>query len=823
MLTRNEAHQEYKRLAAEALKEGGDAPKQLARALALGDLFYLLVFVFGRKDLDRDWLYMRCREVQANPDGYLDIWAREHYKALDVKTPVWTTRGWKAHGDLRFGDKVFSSDGRIVRVIANTGGMEGADCYDVGGVVAAGDHLWPVQVKHRARVVGGRDVWYETVLTSTREMGAARLPNAMPLQGSAEVTQPVPPYVLGVWLGDGHSACGRVTNEDDEIWGLLRWESKVGSVPITRNLPGLMPLLRGLSVLNNKHIPDSYLQAGPKDRLALLQGLMDTDGHVNTRGTATFCNTNEKLIDGVAFLARSLGMRARKRRYEVNGHAGYWQVSFQAYHGQYCPFRLTRKKARCKAGFANMRRVTPRPVDTRTVNCIQVEGGSYLAGESLMPTHNSTIITYALTIQDILNNPELTVGIFSHTRPIAKGFLRQIKREFESNYTLQALFPDILFQNPSKESPKWSEDDGIVVKRKSNPKEATVEAWGLVDGQPTSKHFRLRVYDDIVTKESVSNPDMILKVTQAWELSLNLGAEGGKVRGAGTFYHFNDTYRTIIERGALTPRIYPVTKEGTLEGTPVLLSRESMVKKRKDMGPYTFGTQMLLNPKGDNVQGFEENWLKFWPANHYANLNKIILVDPANEKKKGSDYTCMMVIGLGEDENFYVIDIIRDRLSLTERANQLFKLHRDFRPYFVGYEKYGKDSDIDHFKDRMNRENYRFMIRELGGNLGKNDRIRTLVPLFEAGRIFLPDFCIHQNYEGVQEDLTKVFVNEEYKAFPVSAHDDMLDCLRRITDEDVPKLWPEPEHIDLPPYMVGSVGNRGIPRQITDYDVFEGG
>src|SRR5882762_6380284 len=147
--------------------------------------------------------------------------------------------------------------------------------------------------------------------------------------------------------------------------------------------------------------------------------------------------------------------------------------------------------------------------------------------------YKSTIITFALTIQDILNDPELTVGIFSHTRPIAKGFLRQIKREFEGNERLKSLFPDVLYANPERDAPKWSEDDGIYVKRKSNPKEATIEAWGLVDGQPTSKHFKRMLYDDVVTRESVTSPEMINKTTEAWELSLNLGAKGGKARYAG--------------------------------------------------------------------------------------------------------------------------------------------------------------------------------------------------------------------------------------------------------------------------------------------------
>ena len=47
------------------------------------------------------------------------------------------------------------------------------------------------------------------------------------------------------------------------------------------------------------------------------------------------------------------------------------------------------------------------------------------------------------------------------------------------------------------------------------------EAWGLVDGQPTSVHFMVRVYDDIITRESVTTPEQINKVTSAWELKIS--------------------------------------------------------------------------------------------------------------------------------------------------------------------------------------------------------------------------------------------------------------------------------------------------------------
>lgn len=393
--------------------------------------------------------------------------------------------------------------------------------------------------------------------------------------------------------------------------------------------------------------------------------------------------------------------------------------------------------------------------------------------------YKSTIITYALTIQDILNDPNITIGIFSYNRPTAKAFLRQIKREFEMNTLLKDLFPEILWSNPQSEAPKWSEDEGIVVKRKINPKESTVEAWGLVDGQPTGRHFKLMVYDDVVTLDSVSTPEMCQKTTRSWEMSINLGSEGGKKRYIGTRYSYNDTYGEMMRREVVKPRIYAVYDS---ENKPVLLTKERIEEKRKELGPYVFSSQMLQNPVADEAQNFSTDWIQTWAAQNTDNLRIYILVDPASKKKKNSDFTAMFVVGLGYDKNYYIIDMIRDRLNLTERTQVLFGLHKMYRPIATGYEEYGMQSDIEHLQYVMEQENYRFPIFPVGGNIAKEDRIRSLVPIFEQKRVFLPQMCIRQRYDGKTLDLTKVFIEEEYKTFPVGQHDDMLDALSRIID-----------------------------------------
>lgn len=406
----------------------------------------------------------------------------------------------------------------------------------------------------------------------------------------------------------------------------------------------------------------------------------------------------------------------------------------------------------------------------------------------------SSTITFGLTISDILNDPETTFGIFSHTRPIAKAFLRQIMRELESNKLLHACFPDILWGDDVRQAPKWSEDDGIIVKRKSNPNEATIEAWGLVDGQPVSKHFRKLVYDDIVVQASVSNPEQIDKTNKRLEESYNLGqTEGGTRRFAGTRWDYNDSYSMVMGRGTAIPRVYPCTDDGTEDGTPVVWTEQQMRDKRRDFGPYTFAAQCLMNPRADSTQGFRREWLRNYKSISVVGMNWYLLVDAASSKKRGSDYTSMWAVGLNTDLNYYCVPLVRDRLNLKERGDKLFKAHRDYKPKQVRYEKYGMMSDIEHYQSRMEQENYRFTITEVGGQTSKPDRIKRLVPLFEQGRIWLPVSHNVTDWQRVTVDLVHSFVEEEYMAFPVGLHDDMLDALARICEPDLTLIWPKEE------------------------------
>lgn len=363
--------------------------------------------------------------------------------------------------------------------------------------------------------------------------------------------------------------------------------------------------------------------------------------------------------------------------------------------------------------------------------------------------YKSTIITFAKTIQDVLashgddplTDREYTFGIFSHTRPSAKGFLRQIKQELETNDDLKALFPDVLYVNPKGESPKWSEDEGLIVKRKGNPKESTIEAHGLVDGQPTGKHYFVRVYDDVVTLESVRTREMINKTTEAWEMSLNLGADGGLERYIGTFYADGDTYHDIIDRDILTVRKKPGTTDGTLAGDPVYWSDETLAYKKRAMGPQTFSTQILLDPIPSDASFFtRDSFHRFDLGTEPENLNHYGGSDYA-VTDGGGDYTEHGVVGLSHDDKLYFVDWWSGQTKSDVWIEEQLDLVRQYKPLKWVGETGPIKSAVEPFLTKRMRERRTFvsLVWLSHAKNNKEANARSFQALVEAGRVYIPN------------------------------------------------------------------------------------
>jgi intein/homing endonuclease len=241
----------------------------------------------------------------------------QNAKALKFDTPIPTPSGWTTIGELKPGDKVFSDTGNICKVIAVSPLWKNRKVYKVSNdsgdfVYADAEHEWLVRLDRK----------HPSFLLKTTEYLANRTSPRNPLlrqNGALKLANkelPIDPYVLGVWLGDGRNQSSAMCSKDQEIINeIIRIEGEI-NVYENRNgtinfRPGphyrhgakvektLQYRLRKLNLLHNKHIPISYLRSSIKQRLELLQGLIDTDGYVSKQGQIEFCSINKKLAEDV--------------------------------------------------------------------------------------------------------------------------------------------------------------------------------------------------------------------------------------------------------------------------------------------------------------------------------------------------------------------------------------------------------------------------------------------------------------------------------------------------------------------------------------------
>lgn len=427
--------------------------------------------------------------------------------------------------------------------------------------------------------------------------------------------------------------------------------------------------------------------------------------------------------------------------------------------------------------------------------------------------YKSTLITYGMTMQEILKNPEITICIYSYNVSTAKKMLTQIKNDLQANSTLLTCFPDILFTNTNVKT--WFEDDdvkhlrphkmewsdeGFNVKRKTNPKEHTLECSGLVSGQKTGGHYQLLVYDDTVTPESVFTKNQIRKTTEQFKMSINTGSTANmKIRMIGTRYALGDTYEEILKEGIVKLRQYPCVDEN---GESVLYHPHVLEAKLSRMHGAVAATQMYCNPQANNVFQFLREWIpERVPRNKIIldDYNWYIICDPAYKVSEDADYTVFWVVGATYDNRYLIADLIRDKMSLETKQQRLFKLVNKYTnkrttPTVI-YERISMQSDIQHYQTKMRENKFYFTILEAsgkpklrygvtgGGNLKYKDiRIQALQPLLREGKIQFVEDCWHENWKGVNEDMLDTWFSEEYDYYPNSKNDDGLDSLSRLAD-----------------------------------------
>jgi replicative DNA helicase len=404
-------------------------------------------FLLGNEDYD--WLVEGLFE---HKDRLLLTGGEGKGKALDVNTPIPTPKGWVTMLDLTAGDEVFSPTGKPVRVLASTEVMLGRPCYrvafsDGSEIIADEQHQWltetnkaredRVYYSKRSSVIapkGNDQSWkrkyYPKIVTTLeiKDTLKARKGHCLnhsiatcePLQYSQQ-DLPIDPYVFGAWLGDGHSAGARFTCNDPEIVeeilktgqpcvrkesGKYLWSLSDG-VNSTNKPESFAHKIRVLGLVNNKHIPNMYQYSSVAQRLALLQGLMDTDGTVSKGGSkggrgfgaspCEFSVCNERLAKDVYELLLGLGIKVTISSSAAKLYGKTVGIRYRLKFQTDIPvFRLPRKLehiSSLRTTRSKLRYITSvERIDSVPVKCIEVEGGMYLAGRQCIPTHNSTAL-----------------------------------------------------------------------------------------------------------------------------------------------------------------------------------------------------------------------------------------------------------------------------------------------------------------------------------------------------------------------------------------------------------------------------------------------
>lgn len=405
----------------------------------------------------------------------------------------------------------------------------------------------------------------------------------------------------------------------------------------------------------------------------------------------------------------------------------------------------------------------------------------------------STIITIGETIQEIVKNPEKTHAIFSFKKSAAEQFLDSIRQTLKKPIMVKC-FPEILYENPETQAHRWSLQNGIVVKRRSvSRKEATVAAFGLVEGMPTGGHYDRRIYDDVETADLAKNPDQLDKCFSQFEMSDFLGTNGGTKRVVGTFYHHAGPLVRImeIERkcGGLMykSRIIPGSVDGTPNGEPVFVSEDRW--EELQVGQH-FNQQILCDPKPSSNRSLESEYLtpvepEFIPPD----ILKFMLIDPAGDQatqKNGADSWAMGVFGVqpNVDElgisNIYILDLEikpRTHAEAVEAAVRMYM--RNGMIMKLGIEKVGQSTAEIHIANAL-AVHHRHVSLESS----------TLELLKPSGRskvdriVETLQWALLNNKWFYSTDITKHDIKrlkEEMDKFPVW-HDDGLDICAYLYD-----------------------------------------
>jgi superfamily II DNA or RNA helicase len=392
------------------------------------------------KVIELDGLMPHQNEVvalhRATKIGFLNAMSPGLGKGHPVDTNILTPHGWQRLGNLIPGDQVIGSDGNPTEVLQVFDRGE-LPVYRVGfndgsSVLCDEDHVWTTYSRKKRpdgskRQARNLDVRYlkDNLLGKDGEISRLKfhIPLVKPVNFSSEEPRLIPAYSFGVLLGEGSFEKRELTfsSGDEEIFERVSEDlgDRVKLMPKLHK--GKCPARRISCITKaqgnyvrealraydlegkrswEKFIPEAYLHAPVEERIALLQGLCDSDGHACTSGAhLEYSTSSPHLASDIKFLAQSLGGNVhtypRIPTYTYKGEKREGRLSYRVYihlPKEITPFRLQRKVDAYQYPQFGIRRMMKSIVaeGTAEVRCLKVAAGDELyVTEDFLVTHNT--------------------------------------------------------------------------------------------------------------------------------------------------------------------------------------------------------------------------------------------------------------------------------------------------------------------------------------------------------------------------------------------------------------------------------------------------
>ena len=729
----------------------------------------------------------------------------QHGKALEITTPVLTAnRGWIEHGSLREGDIVYAPNGSRVKVEAVTPHYQ-CECSEIEfaegrSVIAANEHEWGCYIPDSNH----KPVYHPRI--ETREIcGKVKGRNPYLMVASSlsgeQKDLPIPPYLLGLWLGDGSSRNKQICKSlDDCEFFLSRYPGKVvrkkGNIAyITFNALNNTKL-KQLGVFANKHIPREYLNADVSQRISLLQGIMDTDGYCDKRGNCEISQVNETLSEDICELVRGLGYKPGV----LQGDAKlYGRIVSKKYRICFNPdkgdevFSLPRKAERLRNKVTRDRadkmkhfihKITP--CGGHIVNCIQVEGGYYLVGKELRPTHNSEIVSRKFPAWELGRNPRMKIVGSSYSADLAQQFSRSIQRTIDSP-EYHVLFPDTYL---SGSAVRTDVTKGYL---RNVDLFETVGYGGFykavgVGGSLTGTPVDLGIIDDPVKDAMEAYSVTYRERVWNWytDVFLTRLHNGSKQLLIMTRWHEDDLAGRLLDREGddwtviTIPAICEVENDGSLNserhiGDALWEERHSLerLKEAEQRSPRTFAALYQQRPTIEGGNIIRRDWFGHVKENDFKRMHEdepiIFFIDTAYTDKTSNDPTGIIATcKIGGD--LYI--------THAQKVNMKFPELVRFIPEYVSSHGYTRRSTI-RIEPKANGLSVIDQLQEMTGlnvtktpspTEAKETRLNAASPTVEGGRVILVDGAWNE-----------AFI-DEICGFPSKPHDEFVDLLCYAVD-----------------------------------------